>query len=529
MFGENVTKVKRGTVDRISELPDFILHTILLMLDTKEAGRASVLSKRWYVAWSSIPDLVFHSHYFNVDEGIDDNDASEDGTLERYTFERYVEFINNTMRRYLLHDYRIRKMLLEITVDDEKLEYLVDRWIKIAVLSQIEELDIEVHGEIEYVPPGLLFCAKSLKVLKCRYILLPYYEIMELVSLTHLTLEQVSVNEDMLERIISSCPLVELDITDEYLGKVSLPWSRKVDGGVEGCGSGIVKSNLQTHSLQKFVYSSLGVELSWPWNMNVAALRNLRKLEFSCANITDDAVSEMTYGLIALESLTLHSCSRLKYVKISSISLKELHISDCPDFLNDESPDSDSLELMTVTVDSPKLVNFSYYCNLETSLSLIRVADQCNAKFYPMVTDSLTTEWFVELKMFLMETKVFKSLKIDLCNSHEIEVEHDQLMNAGTGLPCKLRLLTLCGISDRTLTESSLVAFLDALFWCCHPDVLRIRTNVQNSASKLILSILKEKVQCWKYPLKSIEVECIESTKLFSYSPQLEIRLKLSW
>ncbi|XP_074282051.1 putative F-box/FBD/LRR-repeat protein At1g78840 [Silene latifolia] len=516
-FGENVAKVKRGSVDRISELPDFILHNILLILDTKEAGRASVLSKRWYIAWASIPVLFFHPLYFKVDEDIGDNDESEYGRLQRY-----VEFIDNTMRRYFMFEYRIRKMYLEITIDDEKLETMVDRWIDIAVLNQVEELEFEVNGEIEYEPPGSLFIAKSLSVLKCRNIVLPYYEILELVSLKHLSLEPFSVDKKMLQRIISSCPLIELDIKHEYLDEVSLPWARKVDGGVEGCGSGIVQSNLQTHSLQKFVYSSLGVDLSWPWNMNVAALRNLRKLEFSCTNITDDAVSEMTYGLIALESLTLRSCSRLKYVKISSISLKELQISACPDFWNVESPDS-------VTVDAPKLVNFSYHCNLETSLLLIRVADQCNAKFYPMVTDSLTTEWFVELKMFLMETKVFKSLKMDLCNSHQIEVEHDQLMNAGTGLPCKLRLLTLCGISDRTLTESSLVAFLDALFWCCHPDVLRISTNVETSASKLILSVLMEKVQCWKDPLESIEVECIESIKLFSYVTQLEIRIKLSW
>ncbi|XP_074281372.1 F-box protein At5g03100-like [Silene latifolia] len=509
MFGENVAKVKKGTVDRISELPDFILHSILLMLGTKERGRACVLSKRWYVAWSSIPVLFFHSRYFEVDEGIgDDDDGSEDGTLERY-----VEFVHNTMRRYLMHDYRITKMYLEITIDDAKVESLVDRWIKVAVLSKIEELEIEVHGEVDYMPPEFLFCAKSLKVLKCRHIVLPYYEIMELVSLTHLSLEPRSVDEDMLERIISSCPLVELNITHEYLDEVSFPWTRNVDGGVEGCGSGIVQSNLQTHPLQKFVYSSLGVDLPWPWNMNMAALKNLTKLEFSCASITDDAVSKLANGLIALESLKLDSCLRLKYVNISSISLKELQISDCPDFLKVESLDSDSLELINVTIDAPNLVSFSYHCKLETSLSLIRVPDLCNAKFYPMVTESLTTEWFVELKMFLMESKVFKSLKMDLCNSHQIEVEHDQLMNAGTGPPCKLRLLTLCGIGDRTLTESSLVAFLNALFWCCHPDVLRIRTNVQNSASKLILSILKEKVQCWKDPLKSIEVECIESTK----------------
>ncbi|XP_074281343.1 uncharacterized protein LOC141606202 [Silene latifolia] len=128
-----------------------------------------------------------------------------------------------------------------------------------------------------------------------------------------------------------------------------------------------------------------------------------------------------------------------------------------------------------------------------------------------------------------MDTKLFKSLEMDLCHADQIEVEEDQLNSVNTGPPFKLRELKLLETRAWDSTESSLRTFLDGLFWCCHPDVLSITTNLQNSATKLIMSILGKKVDCWKDPLNRIEVEGIESPQLLSYSSKLEIRLMLSW
>lgn len=50
----------REGADRISSLPDHILHTVLLRLPgTSEAARTSVLSRRWRRVWTHLPDLVF--------------------------------------------------------------------------------------------------------------------------------------------------------------------------------------------------------------------------------------------------------------------------------------------------------------------------------------------------------------------------------------------------------------------------------------------------------------------------------------
>ncbi|XP_074281346.1 uncharacterized protein LOC141606205 [Silene latifolia] len=419
------------------------------MLDTKEAGRASVLSKRWYVVWSSISVLDFRPQYFTEFWDIIYN--YDDDSVQRF-----VGIIDKTMQRYLVQKYRIRKMYLMVPKVDEKVATLVDKWIMIAVQNQIQKLEIWVRGEIKYWLPEILFSAKSLKYLKCLRIGLPYYETMELISLEYLSLEPSDVDDNMLQRIISSCPLVELDITCNFLDNILLPWMRKVDG-IEGCNSGTMQSYIAC-PLQKFVYTGLGLEDSWPWNMNVVALKNLRKLEICWASISDDVVSELASGLIALESLVLESCLRLKCIKISSISLKEFRIGDDLNVKNNEFPNEDGLDLMKITIDTPNLLDFSYNCKVETSLSLIRMPDHCNAHFFPLVEDAINTVWFVKLKKFLTETNLFKSLAMDLCFSDQTVIEEDQLNNVVTGPPYQLRELKLLETRPWDSTKSSLVA-----------------------------------------------------------------------
>ncbi|KAF3332990.1 F-box/LRR-repeat protein [Carex littledalei] len=48
-------------IDRLSNLPDTILHHILSLLSTREAGRTCVLAKRWVNLWASLPSLVLDS------------------------------------------------------------------------------------------------------------------------------------------------------------------------------------------------------------------------------------------------------------------------------------------------------------------------------------------------------------------------------------------------------------------------------------------------------------------------------------
>ncbi|XP_074281350.1 uncharacterized protein LOC141606206 isoform X2 [Silene latifolia] len=338
----------------------------------------------------------------------------------------------------------------------------------------------------KYRLPEILCSAKSLKVLAGIGIMLPFYETMGLFSLEYLILSMETVDDNMLQRIVSSCPLVELDITyKNCLNKISLPWMKEVNGGTESCGSGMMQSSLKASQLQKLKFvcrGDLSKELPWPCNMNVVALKNLRKLELRFVPITDDVISELSHGLVVLESLVIWKCFMLKCINISSNSLKQLRITDnsgleslviwkcfmlkCINISSNSLKQlriTDNSGLEKATIDAPKLLEFLCSCEVDTSLSLIQALDHCDAQFYPLCPGLVRAVWFIHLKKFLTQANI-KSLVI--------------------------KRLTFPG---------------------------------------LILSILQEKAECCEDPLKSVEVESMECPRLLSHSSVVETRLRLSW
>ncbi|KAI3958111.1 hypothetical protein MKW98_020753 [Papaver atlanticum] len=64
--------------ERISRLPDNLIHHILSFIDTKYAVQTSVLSKGWIHVWKSLSFLNF------------DRSSFSDGNIET---ERFIEFV----------------------------------------------------------------------------------------------------------------------------------------------------------------------------------------------------------------------------------------------------------------------------------------------------------------------------------------------------------------------------------------------------------------------------------------------------
>ncbi|CAN0879097.1 FBD-associated F-box protein At1g66310 [Linum grandiflorum] len=69
---EQSGKEDDSSIDRLSNLPEAVIHHILSLLDTSSAVQTSVLSRRWRCAWKHLSVLAFHGN-------------------SSPTFERYVE------------------------------------------------------------------------------------------------------------------------------------------------------------------------------------------------------------------------------------------------------------------------------------------------------------------------------------------------------------------------------------------------------------------------------------------------------
>ncbi|XP_026430840.1 putative F-box/FBD/LRR-repeat protein At1g78760 [Papaver somniferum] len=195
-------------VDRISMLPDELIHDIMSFIDTKYAVQTCVLSKRWIDVWKSLPFLNFDIHGYR-------------SIFKVKQSERVEDFINNAIilrDNYNIQWFRLRWFYYTINNGVRK---SLSRWIDVSVEHNVQEVTLELRqrSSCTYeIPPRLLNCISlkrlELIVNKCVHINLP--ESMSLPQLLFMHLEGLSVyGEESTKRLLSGCPLLEtLNIVD---------------------------------------------------------------------------------------------------------------------------------------------------------------------------------------------------------------------------------------------------------------------------------------------------------------------------
>ncbi|XP_074284197.1 putative F-box/LRR-repeat protein At3g18150 [Silene latifolia] len=206
-----------NTLDRFSDLPDFIVHHIISFLDTREAYRTCILSKRWAHISATNPIIVFHFYCKN-------ENSSARHWPSKEVSARLLGYIDSRMQRYAKDNLRVRTLRLifpnsnevfscdvdqiELSSKLEEFSCKVDEWIQIAVHNQVARLDLD--GPLNYQLPDILLSATSLRQLNCIKVKIPYYNgAINLESLQTLELFDVDVEERMLNHIISSCLLLK--------------------------------------------------------------------------------------------------------------------------------------------------------------------------------------------------------------------------------------------------------------------------------------------------------------------------------
>ncbi|XP_026441775.1 F-box/LRR-repeat protein At3g58930-like [Papaver somniferum] len=133
--------------DRISRLPDALIHHIMSFNDAKYAVQASVLSKRWVDVWKSFPFLKFDRSSFSEDK--------------KHSFIMFVDMV------FLFReDFDIKRFSVhwEKSANDNRVSMDVNRWSLASVKYNVQEITIAVgqcHNSAYEIPHRLLNC-KSL-------------------------------------------------------------------------------------------------------------------------------------------------------------------------------------------------------------------------------------------------------------------------------------------------------------------------------------------------------------------------------
>lgn len=194
------SKQSGGAVDRISNLPDAILHLILSFLQTVDAVKTSVLSKRWRYLWTSLGYLEFDHCYFWS--------RHIKFWYQREFSEKFTNFVTcvlsfrdgSDIKRFRLSSFNFCNKW-------------VDKWIDVVISHNVRELDLSLCPEGAFLLPHSIGSSKYLTALKLNLFnhVLEIPKTMVFNKLTSLHLVSLRFSNDGLARLLFlGCPVLEI-------------------------------------------------------------------------------------------------------------------------------------------------------------------------------------------------------------------------------------------------------------------------------------------------------------------------------
>lgn len=281
-------------VDRISNLPDHIVHHIASFLNVLELAKLSLTSKMLRELCMSVPFLTF------------------DGMRWRNRYKR-LRFINSVDRFLALRKGKQTRCLsicwpFSAVKTDEK--FRVFTWLYNAIACEVQLLDLEfiLKGNEVFSLPLLVFHCESLKELKVNLnggILDKFPPSGGFCNLKSLSLNDLKLsNEDFGEWISSFCKHLEKLTLRQIHGVANINISSSTLGSlvIETCCSNYLRSiSISAEMLSDFI-------LDWK-----ACIWNGSSLKIFAPNL----VNLRWYGHL----VNLHCLEKLKHLKRSAINL----------------------------------------------------------------------------------------------------------------------------------------------------------------------------------------------------------------
>ncbi|GJT29092.1 F-box domain containing protein [Tanacetum coccineum] len=202
------------TTDWISRLPDFIVHHILSFLESPpDLVRCSVLSKKWFDITASFPILDFKFSKFL--KAIRAPGIPFDIEYGRVLFLKYVAY---TTSRFCDQDVSAHTFNLYTVIKEPIQLDTVDRCVGLILKKGVKVFNIRIFINYSAEPvlgyrlPNTLLSASSLTSLtisKCEMPSSLMVDVVMFKSMKRLHIYNILVDEEMIKRLINSCPLLE--------------------------------------------------------------------------------------------------------------------------------------------------------------------------------------------------------------------------------------------------------------------------------------------------------------------------------
>ncbi|CAA0833343.1 Unknown protein [Striga hermonthica] len=412
--------------DRISQLPQPILHCILDRLSPREAARTCTLSKSWRYIESTGP-------YFTM---IEDNFK---GSKQ--------EFIDAKERHLqLYHHHKICPQIIFVDLSNPDAEsfLFLDKWIPVLVRdwgAQDFSLYLFFDQDEEnarFDPPSIIFESKSLRRLTLHSCNLSRDDILHsdtssLIHLKKLRLSNVCITDEILEKIIFSCPLIKLELSGCVgLRAIRIDKRARYLKRFEWSGSYNVNEppslEIDVPSLEKINIHDCS---KW-YHDKMTYFPHLKSLSLSSVRLSTESVGYFSHNFPCLGSLSLKNCYGFEEFELSSRSIKKFELSSR--YTN--------VPFNRVAIDVPSIVMFKFEGRVPESFSFTTTSEKWKSDI-TLRTGTL----FEETSQGLDK----------LC----------QMLKAVSGSEMSLH------IGGLNLSTHSVSSFMDNLFFICRPRIIQ--------------------------------------------------------
>lgn len=299
---------KKNMDDRLSNLPDEILHHIIALLPAQEAASTCFLSTRWRHLWKSFHTLDF------------------DGTLDADKLKKLVsQMLIGHHPAIDLQRFRLHLDLDSTWYKENDFPLQLDEWIHKVVMFNVQELDLLLWGvRILYRLPGCVFGLRSVTKLRLTNCGFEDVNVITLVSLKTLYLRKVNITSDIMKQLVSCSSVLEylyLDLCDKLESLEGKSLSLKTIK-IMKCYN-VKKFKMDIPNIESFKFHNGSSPCINQWNFSMLKTISL------VAEIDNAMFRNLISKCVLLESLSLIRCTGLNQIKVFSDKLKRLKICNC--------------------------------------------------------------------------------------------------------------------------------------------------------------------------------------------------------
>ncbi|CAN1266347.1 F-box/FBD/LRR-repeat protein At5g53840 [Linum perenne] len=497
-------KIKSSTIadgssteddDRISSLPDEILHEILYRLGfRKQSTKAALLSKRWNHLWLSYPVLEFYCTDYSKNRP------------SRSTMDSFIAAARRKLSYSGLNSYI--KSLRIISLDSAFIGAILD------LIQNREPEEIYMNLNRDSVIPAPLLNSSRLRTLMLYACKILEQDQSKMINLQVIHLSDVSIDVRVLNSMIAAAPLLE------KLTLICLYSIKRVEVGnhanlkhiqmkyMSGLSEIVVGAlqSLESLSLRSLDCDGLEIICS-------SLLPSLKSLEIrDCPNLRDHVIHMLTSKSPSLLSLHLADIKEVKELKIKSLTLEKLEL----DWYNWHP------KRLMLHIDAPSLVNVCFRGQEQWLRAIsLQAAQSCRFKlsFYNCYY-SEESHKLKELKDFLRKvTQKIQFVHLHLYDTsllHKRLIECDQVHQDDSPTPVIERVEVNYNKIERVEVKYNQIdqAFVYNMLWSCHPKYFSVHDQ-RDESLKLINQAFMERTspsckkiacKCWRHQLKDVKI-----------------------